>query len=248
VGTFLGGHDLSRFVSESSEAVKKEQQSREFFSTDAVPSTARQFLADLLKYGSQDVKDEATKFITQDRELCYHFLRENTEFVYIAADNSTLIRWLWNRAGNDAASDYPLVSGLLRNRLIPTDQIQEALRTFISKAPSGRPSQDEREELMSHGYYDELKNAAVNSDMMRNFSKAKACRALLVDLLDCVTIDLSLAKAIFVNFNCLNYAWALRDALDAFFQTRADKRKEYRQAISEDSELGIPEHLAVLDT
>ena len=172
----------------------------------------------------------------------------NTEFVYLAENNPTLIRWLWNRAGDAAASDYPLVSALLRSKLIPSDEIQEALRTFISKAPSGTPSQDEREELEKHGYYDELKDAALNSDIMSDFKKSSSCRALLVDLFDCIAIDHSLAKAIFWTFNSDFHPFGLKNALTEFFRNRPDKRDEYRRATMGDSELGIPKHLSVLGT
>jgi hypothetical protein len=202
----------------------------------------------LLRYGSQDVRDATAKFIAEDLERCYHFLRANTEFVYIAEDNRTLVRWLWNKAGDDGAPDYPLVSGLLRNRLVPTDEIKEALHTFILKAPSGRPSANERQEVRTHGFYKELKHAALTSDIMYDFKKANRCRALSVDLLDCVEIDSPLAKAIFENFNVENHPWHLRDALIDFFQARPNKRAEYQQAISGDSELGIPKHLTVLST
>ena len=78
--------------------------------------------------------------------------------------------------------------------------------------------------------------------------KANRCRVLLVDLLDCVEIDHSLAKAIFWNFNATNHPYSLRNALIGFFQSRPDKREEYRRAISGDNELGIPEYLTVLGT
>jgi hypothetical protein len=248
VGSFLSGHDLSRFVSEAFETVQREERSRGLFLTEAIPSTAQSFLTGLLRHGSNDVQDATARFITEDRKRCYNFLRTNTEFLYLAGNNPSLIRWLWNQAGDAATSDYSLVSSLLRNSLIPNDEIQEALRTFISKAPSGRPSQDEREELKKHGFYDELKNVAITSDIMTSFAKANQCRALLVDLLDCVEIDHSLAKAIFWNFNTDFHPFGLRNALVDFFQARQDKRDEYRRAIVGDSELGIPKHLPVLDT
>ena len=71
---------------------------------------------------------------------------------------------------------------------------------------------------------------------------------LLVDLLDCIEIDNSLAKAIFWNFNPDYHPFDLRTALVDFFQARPDKRNEYRRAIVNDAELGIPKHLSVLGT
>lgn len=141
-----------------------------------------------------------------------------------------------------------MVSALLRSKLIPPNEIQEALRTFISKAPLGRPSEDEREELKKHGFYDELKNGATTTDIMSDFGKGNRCRALLVDLLDYVEIDHALAKAIFRNFDLDNHPWKLCGALRDFFAARPDKRKEYRRAISGDKELGIPKHLDILAT
>jgi hypothetical protein len=88
----------------------------------------------------------------------------------------------------------------------------------------------------------------LTGDIMSSFVKANRCRVLLVDLLDCVEIDHSLAKAIFWNFNATNHPYSLRNALIGFFQSRPDKREEYRRAISGDNELGIPEYLTVLGT
>jgi hypothetical protein len=247
VGSFLSGHDLNRFVSEAFKAVDKEERSRDFLADDIGP-TAQSFLAGLLRYGSQEVRDSTAKFITEDREQCYQFLRANTEFLYIVGNNPTLIRWLWNRAGDAGASDYAPVSGLLRNRIVPTDEIQEVLRTFISKAPSGRLAEDEREELKKHGFYGEIKNAVLNNDIMSDFKKANRCTGLIVDLLNNVEIDHSLAKAIYWNFESENHPWHLRNALKDFFETRPDKREEYRRGISGDNELGIPKHLQILAT
>jgi hypothetical protein len=114
------------------------------------------------------------------------------------------------------------------------------------KAPSGVPSEDDRAELKKHGFYNELKDATVTSDIMTSFEKANRCSALLVDLLGFVQIDHSPAKAIFRNFNVENHPWHLCDALIDFFQARPDKREEYRRAISGDNELGIPKHLDIL--
>lgn len=247
VSSFLSGRDLNRFVSETFEMVDEEEQLREFFLPDPIAPNAQSFLVGLLRYGSENVEDTTTKFIIEDRERCYHFLRASVEFVHIAGDDPTLVRWLWNRAKTGEA-DYSLVSALLRNKLIPPNEIQEALRTFISKAPPGRPSEDEREELKKHGFYDELKNAAATSDIMSDFGKANRCRTLLVDLLDRVEIDHALAKAIYKNFDVDNHPWKLCDALRDFFAARPDKREEYRRAISGDNELGIPKHLDILAT
>jgi hypothetical protein len=157
-----------------------------------------------IKYGSAEVREATSKFITEDRERCFGFVNSKIEFVHIAGGNPSLVRWLWNRAGETGGSDYGLIVGLLRNRLIPTAEIQEALRTFILKASSGVPSEDDRVELKKYGFYDELKDAAVTSDIMTKFEKANRCSELLVDLLACVQIDHSLAKTIFWNFTLLN--------------------------------------------
>lgn len=81
---------------------------------------------------------------------------------------------------------------------------------------------------------------------MSSFQKANRCKELLVDLLDCVQIDHSLAKAIFRNFDVENHPYKLRDALAGFFEAKPEKREEYRRAISGDKELGIPKHLEIL--
>src|ERR1700674_801875 len=80
VGSFLSGHDLSRFVSEAFETVEREERLREFFLTEAISSTAQSFLTGLLRRGSNDVQDATARFITEDRKRCYNFLRTNTEF------------------------------------------------------------------------------------------------------------------------------------------------------------------------
>jgi hypothetical protein len=247
VGAFLSGHDLDRFVCDAFETANKQGRPRIYLG-NTLSKPARSLLGGLIKYGSTAVKESTANFIMEDRERCYRFISSDLEFVHIAGGNPTLVRWLWNRAGENGEADYALLSCLLRNRLIPTLEIREALRTFITKAPSGLPSEDDRAELRNHGFYNELKDLAVATDIMTDFEKANRCKELLVDLLDWVEIDYPLAKAIFRRFNVSYHPWHLRDALNEFFEARSDKRNEYRRAISEDSELGIPKHLEILAT
>jgi hypothetical protein len=243
--SFLSGRDLSRFLSETFETVNKQGRAR-YYLTGTISEPAQSLLSGLIKYGTPDVQDAAAKFITDDRKRCYEFLRSNVGLVYVVAKEPSLIRWVWNQAGRGDAPDYALISAMLRNKLIPTTETREALRAFILKAPSGRPSDDEREELKRHGFYDELRNAAVNDALMNDFKTANQCCSLLVDLLDCIDIDPSLAETIFHAFDSDRHPWHLQKALSEFFDANPGKRKEYRGAISGNAELGIPKHLTIL--
>ena len=114
------------------------------------------FIEACFKLDDDFLKDAVIKLILKGKNYRINYLREHPNRVSILTGKEELVRELWKTklfARSD--NDYPLFCALIRNELIPEEQLEEAITRAVSYSKSQLPNSDIDYELLKNNNFEE---------------------------------------------------------------------------------------------
>lgn len=188
-------------------------------------------------------------FLKTKLRLTVEILREHPERIHLFSDDTTFIRKLWYSIllQDQDPNDIKVYCSLLRNQLIPDNQIAEAHTKILSRLYGVQLSEDSFEILKSTGFFDIFRQKAFLDRSISNFDWANRNSTTIVFYLGKFPIDDEVGSAIQKTFDVENHPWTLKNDLVHFFQENEGKKKEFEEALTR-LDLKPPAYLRVLDS
>jgi hypothetical protein len=144
-------------------------------------------------------------------------------------------------------NDIKVYCSLLRNQLIPDNQIVEAHTKILSRFYDVQLSEDSFETLKSTGFFDIFHKKAFLDRSISNFDWANRNSTTIVFYLGKFPIDDEVASTLQRTFDVENHPWTLKSGLAHFFQENEGKKKEFEEALIR-LNLKPPAYLRILDS
>lgn len=235
--------EFSDFLEETYKVIDDPDSKRPFY----LRHDAVSFFYDLFNVTSDVTRERLITFIKAKEKLAIHLLTHYPNILPYFADDQIFIRNLWyRRIGYTSKSPMPLYCSLLRNKLIPQNEIGEAHKTLIERSGLALPSEECFETLKQARFYDIFKEIAFEQEKIQIFSWANSNADFVVDYLEKFPIDKTIASAISNTFSVVNYPYDLRDRLDEFMNRNEKKRVELIQVMNNNN-IKIPKYLNSLN-
>ncbi|MBE7556349.1 MAG: hypothetical protein HS126_35300 [Anaerolineales bacterium] len=232
-------NEFSDFLEETYKIIDDSDSKRPFY----LRHDGISFFYDLFNVTSDVTKEKLVTLLKSKEKLGIHLLTHYPNLLPYFADDQIFIRNLWyRRIGYTSKSPMPLYCSLLRNKLIPKNEIIEAHKTLIERSTLVLPSEEYFELLKLTGFYDVFKNIAFEEGKIQFFNWANLNADFVVDYLAKFPIDKTVASAISNAFSSMHYPYDLRDRLDEFLSSNQDKRAELLREIN-NNQFKIPKYL-----
>lgn len=220
------GADVSPLVRQIPHAVPQ-QDVKEFFDgvVDQFRSTlgnvhllnrdaVAAILAEFLKSAPTDYAEEAAEWLRDIPERLFDTARRHPELVHILAGHPELVRQLWrSELFKGGARDLELYAALLRNNLIPDEQLGEAHERVVHKLSGEVPTIEQNRELAKAGFWAYFDEFAFTERKIDQFAWGNANARLVAWRLENHPFDTAVTEAICDTFGAEPYPFQVRDAL-----------------------------------
>jgi hypothetical protein len=214
------------------------------------PADEVRFFDSILDIGDRTVTSRLVDFLRGQEDLLVEVLRSNPVRVLLIADDHTFIRRLWyEELLPMTQSNFEIYCSLLRNRLIPEDQVEEAHRRTVPLLSNLDPSEECYTLLEDSGFFDVFRDvvflqsgSSSEAPLADRFGWANSNFNLVVWYLNHFGIDEQIACSLSQIFGKENHPYDLRDAINAFLSQNEQKREELLQ-VFEDNQIPTPDCL-----
>lgn len=161
-------------------------------------------------------------------------LRKNASHVLSLSGRATEIRKLWRTQLFDGGhQDLGVVAALLRNNLIPSAELAEAIETTVGKLNGDIPSAIDEPVLAARGFWSRFHDHAVVNRQMDKFEWGNRNAGLIAWRVQNAPIDRETAEAICGVFSCEPYPFTVRDALKEMLAGSPAKMSELQAAATQ---------------
>jgi len=196
------------------------------------------------------VTSNLVTFLKAREGLLVAVLRANPNRLLYFADDAAFVRKLWyEKLIPVSQSDFALYCSLLRNRLIPQDQIQEAHRRIIPHLFDVTLTDEFCPILEESGFFQAFREIVfLKSDspsglpLADDFNWGNRNRQLVVFYLDRFGIDRDIAYSLSRIFSKDNHPFELKKRINAFLSQNAEKREQFL-SVFEENQIRLPDHL-----
>ena len=176
-------------------------------------------------------------------EILLGVLRKNTSNVVFFSGHPTEIRKLWRMQIFDGANwDLGIVASLLRNKLIPANEIQEAIERAVTMLRGDIPSDDDITILTAHGFWDYFHKYAFENKNIDEFEWGNRNAGLIAWRVKNATIDCATAEVICRVFASEPYPYEVRDHLKHMLAANPKKMEELKAAATK-AKMSVPSAL-----
>lgn len=190
------------------------------------------FFETCLRVGTPRLQSEVGTHLIKSETRLLHFLVRYPHHVGLLTGHPQVVRKLWKTKLADSAAGnfFPLVAALVRNGMLPNDEMQECFRTLLTAEHGYAPNSDDCLTLNAHGFLSILEDVACVK--MDRFGWGNSNYELVQLLLAKAKISARLAEAIYDAFRGAPNPRVLKRHLNEYFAAHSEKRKEYSEAIS----------------
>lgn len=196
------------------------------------------------------VVNKLVEFLKTQEWLIEDILREFPEKIHFFSDDPAFIRKLWYSnlfIGNNSPQDIIVFCGLLRNNLIPANQLSEAFNQVILRLDDPQLSEDCFEILKSNGFFAQFKQKAFIDLAIDDFKWGNKKSLFVVYYLSKFPIDDEVALSIQKIFDSRYNPRILNTDLHRFFSKNESKKTEFAESLARLA-INPPEYLRVFDS
>ena len=192
---------------------------------------------------STNIQDATSTWLCKQLELLLLVLRKHPTRSVILNNRHELVRYLWrDMLFNEDGNDLPLFASLLRNGIVPTDEINEAVSWVVDRVSGDVPSETDDQTLQNFGFWRALRVKAFHDGRKGDFAWANPKAKLLSWTIERDAIDVELASTICRVFGQRTYPFEVRDAIKEMFARKPEKLVQVETKAAEDS-LSVPDGL-----
>ncbi|KSU64598.1 hypothetical protein AS034_01815 [[Bacillus] enclensis] len=192
----------------------------------------------------------------ENREVLLGFLKERDNLlleiliydpskISFFCDDPGFIRTIWTNKIYNSFTHYKIVLGLLRNDLIPENQLREFVSTVTNKINTDLFRQAEEADitvLENSGFFGLFYKLAFVDIKINNFDWARENKYLIVQYIKRYGLDEVIVKACNNTFMTSSHPWKLQEALNDMFKENPQLVDEYKK-INEEIDGLLPEYL-----
>lgn len=188
-------------------------------------------------------QQELVNFLGTDPDLLVESLRLNPSRVILWSGEKPLIRRLWRELlFKDWHQDLPVYAALLRNGLIPKEELAEANAWVANRLNGDVPAAQDVPTLTSSGFIDALSHHAFKEKAIDDFNWGNRNAQTVRWYLETFPISIEIEKVLSFTFGSSTFPYAGRDALGALFSSNTAKRVELEKA-SQEAGVGVPKSI-----
>jgi hypothetical protein len=187
--------------------------------------------------------DAAVEVCAKEPLILVAILRRTPGLCLYWSKKPDLIRSLWRQLlFEEGHQDLPVFAGLLRNNLIPQDELAEANVWVSDRLRGDVPRPEDFPALSQAGFFDALKKFAFEDWQMNQFKWGNRNAAIVRWYVETFPLAETVATALCTVFSSPPYPFGVRDALQQLFSSDQKKLKEF-QALAKSMGRTVPEDL-----
>ncbi len=178
---------------------------------------------------SEEVKSKLVEYFKMDRLPLLKFLKMHPNRLLFFELDDVLMRSLWNKKLflNPDKNDWAIYCSLLRNRLIPKEEIPISIERIISEGMTTKPNSKEGQILDENDFFKVLKQQAFDEKKFDNFNWGNRNADIIVFYIENNDIDNEIIENLLNHFSRSHSAHILREALDAMLTKNKSKREKF---------------------
>jgi len=188
----------------------------------------------VLSLKDSGVVSKMIEYAKTKHRLVTDILRNHSDKIHYFTGDATFIRKLWYELlfDDQTARDFSVYCALLRNKLIPDNQIAEAHNKILSRSHGAPVEEDCITTFIATGFFDAFRQEAFANHSLSIFDWANRNSQLTKLYLERFPIDDEIATALQRIFEYENHPWSVASELDGLFSYNAAKKKEILDAFS----------------
>lgn len=207
--------------------------------------TVLEFWATLLRIDGE-FSNSTVKFLVDNGTFILELLMAEPILVVYFRDERQFIRSLWKEKFWNSYRVYPLFITMLRNRLIPQEELGEAIERVsevVSDTHFSRLEQVDVTSLQESGFFEIFKDLAFGEfRKIRNFNWARENKHIICLYLKIYGLNIDIVSVLNDTFNAHHTPWKLGDAIKELFEEKPSIRESYIM-LNEDIDGELPESL-----
>lgn len=204
------------------------------------------FFNKMLDIRDAEIVSKLVGFLRNREDLLVTLLKATPSRLLYFADDPTFIRKLWHsRLIPVSQGEFVIYWSLLRNQLIPEDQLQEAHGRVIPYLLDVTLTAELCPTLEEAGFFRAFRQLVfLKSDvpLADNFGWANRNRHLVVFYLDRFGIDKEIAHSLSRIFSKENHPFELKKQLNLFLSQSPERREEFL-GVFEENQIRLPDQL-----
>jgi len=176
-----------------------------------------------------DFRDKLIEFLKLKKGLCTDILVEDSSKVIYFGGDKQFVRSLWYEMKNTYLT-YKVVFGLLRNKLIPSEQIYELVKTVTKNNNDSlfhSVSESELQVLDESGFFKEFQKFAFTEMAITDFDWARENRHIIGHLISRHGFNEDIVTAINTVFYRQNTPWKLGDKIGELLENNPALKNQY---------------------
>lgn len=170
-------------------------------------------------------------YLLTHANLLPELFRAHPNRLLLFSNQPMLIRWLWHDVlFLNGKQDLYVFTALIRNNLVPAEQLTEAFSSIVSRLNNDVPNPVDRDALERCGLIDVLRRYTYDDGYINDFAWANRNALTIRWLVESYPITDEIARRLCTVFDVLPYPWHAKDALKALYDQNANKRAEFLAA------------------
>lgn len=184
----------------------------------------------LLRGGDPALESAAVEACTKAPSLLTSVLRRDPSLCLRWAADAVVVRRLWRELlFEQGHQDLPIYAALLRNRLIPAEELEEANLWIARRLRGDVPRPEDEPALSQAGFLAALKRIAFEEGQINEFDWGNRNAATVRWYVETYAIDDTVAESICTTFGYPPYPYGGRDALAELFASNRAKLEELEE-------------------
>ncbi|MES1043189.1 hypothetical protein FOA22_01515 [Heyndrickxia oleronia] len=208
-------------------------------------NTVLKFWASLLKIDGE-FSNSTVKFLVDKGSFILELLMDEPILVVYFREEKQFIRSLWKEKFWNSYRIYPLFITMLRSKLIPLEELREAIErvsVVVNDTHFSRVEQVDVASLQESGFFEIFKDLAFGEyRKIQNFNWARGNKHIICLYLKIYGLNSDIVSVLNDTFNANHIPWKLGDAIKELFEERPSIRDSYIK-LNEDIDGELPESL-----
>lgn len=191
------------------------------------------------------VTEKLIDYLKANRSIMIDYLHHSPSGILRMNLEAHEIRELWTTHLNVYKEPLRLYAALLRNNLIPEEEIPEANNTIFNKINQPASEIEDIKVLKEKGFDQVLYEKVFTENKIDDFNYTNHRDALILDYVIRNPFDDLIVKRICSTFDSYYYSWGLADKLNSFFENNAGRKAEFIEIAARNT-LSLPENIPAL--
>jgi hypothetical protein len=184
----------------------------------------------IISLNSLELTHAISNILKRKDDLLLTYLRKYPHHIVIFSEDKTFIRGIWYDKLFGSATikeDFSIYCSILKNNLIPEDQMNESFEHIIrNRLLCNTPCDDDFIFLKNIKFFDKFKEIAFIENKICQFEWSKKNVNFIIYYLSQFEMDETIAESIYFTFNVENYPFKLAQDLELFLNSNEYKKNQ----------------------